>query len=154
MENTHAGVTTAILAPHRVQGSRSRAGVSMERGRWRVVGGLLFLALQPAAASQTACVFSGDGPHGYYEVEFVGYGDSAPMVVFSSTARDAPARFTLDPGQYTMRHFDRKAATAQFDYLGSGNTADAPSLTLAAQDGQGRLKIGSIVVNGNFSCGN
>lgn len=107
---------------------------------------------QPALASQTACVFSaGQAPH-YYELEFIGYGDAQPMIVFSSTAFGAGKRFTLKPENYSLRNFNPKAGTVNLEFRNPGDSSLPPSFGLDGADGRALFKTGSVIIGGNLKC--
>lgn len=116
------------------------------------VAALLILASQPTLASQTACVFSGDAAPQYYELEFIGYGDPNPMIVFSSTAFASGQRVTLHPADYTLKQFNQKAAMVSLEFRNPGGRALPPSFSLVGRSGHARLKIGATVVEGTLRC--
>lgn len=112
----------------------------------------LALAGNSAWASQTACTFEGGQPPQYYELEFIGYGDAKPMVVFSSTAFGAGKRITLPVEHYSVENFRQVAARLRLAFRNPGNEALPPSFTLSARKGEGRLSMGSITVDGALHC--
>jgi len=113
---------------------------------------LLAVWSQAALASQTACVFSGSQAPHYYELEFIGYSDVNPMVVFSSTAFGSGARFTLSPANYTLKRFSQKAKSVSLDFRNPQDPALPPSFDLVGRRGRAKLKIGSIVTEGDLKC--
>lgn len=112
----------------------------------------LLLASQSVSASQTACVFSADKAQDYYEVEFIGYGDTKPMIVFSSTSLGAGKRLTLHPGNYTLTQFSQKAGKVDMKFRNPEDPAQPPSFSLVGAGGRARLAIGSSIVAGDFKC--
>ena len=107
---------------------------------------------QSALASQTSCVFStGQSPH-YYELEFIGYGDVKPMIVFSSTVFGSGKRFTLSPDNYTLKNFNPKARTVDLEFRNPNDLTLPPSFGLVGTDGRALFKTGSMIIAGNFKC--
>ncbi|HJR74421.1 MAG TPA: hypothetical protein VJ806_12360 [Luteimonas sp.] len=120
---------------------------------------LLIVALlaffSPAAfASQTVCVFEADPSAHYYEVEFIGDGDAKPVIVFSSTDFGAGKRFTLSVEHYVLKHFDPKAGSVDLEFHNPGDVTPSPSFGLVGSEGRARLKTGSMIIDGEFKCGN
>lgn len=113
----------------------------------------LLLASQSVPASQTACVFSADKAHTYYEVEFIGYDDTTPIVVFSSTSLAAGKRVTLRPENFSLTRFSQKTGQVSLEFRNPGDRAQPPSFRLVGADGRGRLTIGSSAIPGNLKCG-
>lgn len=113
---------------------------------------LLTLASQSAAASQTACTFEGSGASHYYELEFIGYSDVDPTIVFSSTAFASGTRTPLQPAHYKLRHFNRERAAVHLEFHNPGNDAQPPSFSLIGRESRAQLSIDSAVVVGSFSC--
>ncbi|QDH69703.1 hypothetical protein [Marilutibacter alkalisoli] len=114
---------------------------------------LLALAGQPASASQTACFFdSGQDPE-YYELEFIGYDDINPMIVFSSTVNGSGKRITLSSENYSLEHFSQKTATVHLEFRNPGDDSLPPSFTLIGRNGLAQLKIGPTAVDGSLRCG-
>ena len=113
---------------------------------------LLALASQPAIASQTACTFEGGEVPRYYELEFIGYGDAHPTIVFSSTAFGSGKRIMLQPANYSLKNFSQKAATVQLEFRNPGDGSLPPSFSLTGHKGQAQLKIGSTTVAGSLNC--
>ena len=112
---------------------------------------LLALMVQPALASQTACMFSTDKATHYYEIEFVGYSDTDPMIVFSSTVFGSGKRFTLHPSNYTLEHFSKKARAVSLEFRSQEGSA-MPPFTLVGTAGRASLKIGSNDIEGDLRC--
>ena len=63
---------------------------------------------QPVLGSQTGCTFSAGDTPDYYEIEFIGYSDTKPVLVFSATTFGAGKRIALRPADYTLHHFSQK----------------------------------------------
>lgn len=113
---------------------------------------LLAFISQPALASQTVCTFSaGESPR-YYELEFIGYGDTDPVIVFSSTTFDSGKRITLPPANYWLKHFSQKATKVSLEFRNPQNPALPPSFNLNGVDGHAILTIGSSVIEGDLKC--
>lgn len=123
------------------------------RRRISLVIVLLALASQPAFASQTACTFEGGKPPQYYELEFIGYSDANPMIVFSSTAFGSGKRITLPPENYSLKNFSQKAANIHLEFRNPGSGSLPPSFSLTGHRGHAQLKIGSTTVDGSLKCG-
>lgn len=120
----------------------------------RIAGAATLLALmsQPALASQTACTFSaGEAPR-YYELEFIGYGDADTVIVFSSTTFGSGKPVTLDPADYSLKHFSQKARKVSLEFRNPESRALPPSFNLNGVDGRAILSIGSSVIEGNLKC--
>lgn len=113
----------------------------------------LALSSQPALASQTACVFSTDQSPHHYELEFIGYEDMEPVVVFSSTVFGSGKRFTLRPQDYALKTFDQKAKKVDLAFRNPNDPALPPSFGLVGSDGRAWFKSGSVTVEGDFRCG-
>jgi len=113
---------------------------------------LLLLATGPALASQTVCTFESGTSSPYYEVEFIGYSDARPMVVFSSTAFGAGRRVTLQPADYTLKQFNSSTAAVLLEFRNPGSGALPPSFTLTGRGGHATFTIGSKAVPGVFRC--
>lgn len=113
---------------------------------------LLALIGQPALASQTACTFSAGDASRYYELEFIGYGDADPIIVFSSTTFESGKRITLSPADYSLRHFNQKARKVSLEFRNPRNLALPPSFNLNGVDGRAILTIGSSIVEGDLKC--
>ena len=122
------------------------------RQRIALVIALLALASQPAIASQTACTFQGGKAPQYYELEFIGYSDVNPMIVFSSTEFGSGKRITLQPENYSLKKFSQKTAMVHLEFRNPGNGSLPPSFSLTARRGQAQLKIGPTVVDGSLIC--
>jgi hypothetical protein len=122
------------------------------RQRIALVVFLLGLASQPAIASQSACTFEGGKAPQYYELEFIGYSDVNPMIVFSSTAFGSGKRITLQPEHYSLKSFSQKAAKVHLEFRNPGNSSLPPSFNLTGQQGKAQLKIGSAAVDGSLKC--
>lgn len=117
------------------------------------VATLLALVSQPALASQTACTFSaGEASSGYYELEFIGYGDTDPAIVFSSTTFGSGKPVALDPANYSLKHFSPKARKVSLEFRNPKNPALPPSFNLSGADGRAILTIGSSVIAGDLKC--
>ena len=107
---------------------------------------------QPVFGSQTGCTFStGDTP-GYYEIEFIGYGDTMPVLVFSATTFGAGKRITLRPADYTLHHFSQKDRRVGLEFRNPQNPALPPSFTLAGTGDHVWLTIGAIRTRGDLKC--
>lgn len=113
---------------------------------------LLALSSQPALASQTACVFSTDRSSQYYELEFIGYDDAKPVIVFSSKDFGAGERFTLSAENYTLKDFNQKARSVDFEFRNPNDPALPPSFGLVGTDGRVWFKTGSTIIEGTFRC--
>jgi hypothetical protein len=113
---------------------------------------VLALAIQPAIASQTTCTFEGGKAPQYYELEFIGYSNTEPMIVFSSTEFDSGKRSTLQPEHYLLRAFSQMAALVNLEYRNPGNASLPPSFNLVGRSNQTRLETGSTVVDGFLKC--
>lgn len=114
---------------------------------------MLTLISQPALASRTACIFSGDTAAHYYEVEFIGYDDKKPMIVFSSTAFGSGKRITLQPGHYTLKHFSPKTQRIDLAFRNPNDCALPRSFRLVGTGDNARLDIGSSAIQGVLTCG-
>ena len=122
------------------------------RHRIPLVVVFLAVASQPAYASQTACTFEGGKAPQYYELEFIGYGDVNPMIVFSSTAFSSGKRITLQPENYTLKRFSQKTAMVYLEFRNPGNGSLPPSFNLTGHRGEAQLTIGPATVNGSLKC--
>lgn len=114
---------------------------------------LLGLVSRPVIASQTACTFSAGEAPGYYELEFIGYGDTDPAIVFSSTTFGSGKPVALDPADYSLKHFSPKANKVSLEFRNPKNPALPPSFSLNGTDGRAVLTIGSSVIEGDLKCG-
>ena len=133
-------------------GQRPTPDLSPMRQRIALVIVLLALASHPAIASQTACTFEGGKEPQYYELEFIGYSDVNPMVVFTSTTFGSGERITLQPENYSLKQFSQKTAMVHLEFRNPGNGSLPPSFSLIGQRGQAQLKIGSTAVDGSLKC--
>ena len=113
---------------------------------------LLALISQPALATQTACVFSAGKAPRYYELEFIGYTDKDPTIVFTSTVVGPGKRFTLNQTNYTLQRFSQKARAINLEYRDRKNSALPPSFTLTGTGGRAKLSIGSTTIVGDLNC--
>jgi hypothetical protein len=113
---------------------------------------LLALMSQSALASQTACTFSAGEAPNYYELEFIGYGDTDPVIVFSSTTFGSGKPVTLNPADYSLMHFSPKARKVSLEFRNPKSLALPPSFNLNGADGRAILAIGSTVVEGDLKC--
>lgn len=120
--------------------------------RFALAATLLALIGQPALASQTACTFSAGDASRYYELEFMGYGDTDPIIVFSSTTFESGKRITLNPANYSLRHLDQKARKISLVFRNPKSPALPPSFSLNGVDGRATLTIGSSVMEGDLKC--
>lgn len=111
---------------------------------------LLALLAQPALASQTACTFASGATSPYYELEFIGYGDTQPLLVFSSTAFRAGQRIALPAAD--LQHFSRKARRVSLEFHNPADPALPPSFSLAGTGDQVWLSIGSARLQGALTC--
>ena len=84
---------------------------------------LMLLASWPALASQTVCTFESGTSSPYYELEFIGYSDARPMIVFSSTAFGAGQRVTLPPADYTLKQLNSGTAAVRLEFRNPGSGA-------------------------------
>lgn len=116
------------------------------------VGILLVLMGQPALASQTVCTFSAGEASRYYELEFIGYGDADPIIVFSSTTFGSGERITLNPADYSLKNFSQKARKVSLEFRNPQNLALPPSFSLNGIDGRAMLTIGSSTIEGDLKC--
>lgn len=114
---------------------------------------LFSLMGQPALASQTVCTFSADDAFRYYELEFIGYGDTDPMIVFSSTTFGSGKPIALNPANYSLKHFSRKTGKVSLEFRNPKNLALPPSFNLNGADGRAILAIGSSIIEGDLKCG-
>jgi hypothetical protein len=113
---------------------------------------LLALIGQPALASQTVCTFSAGEASRYYELEFVGYGDTSPIIVFSSTEFGSGKRITLHPTDYSLKQFSPRSEKISLEFRSPKNAAQPPSFTLNGAGGRAILSIGSSAIGGDLSC--
>lgn len=113
---------------------------------------LLALLAQPVLASQTACIFSTGKTSQYYELEFLGYSDSTPMLVFSSTTFRAGQRIALPAADYRLKQFSQKARSVSLQFHNPEDPALPPSFTLAGTGDQAWLTIGSARIQGVLTC--
>jgi hypothetical protein len=113
---------------------------------------LLALIGQPALASQTVCTFSAGEASRYYELEFVGYGDTSPIIVFSSTEFGSGKRITLHPADYSLKQFSPKSEKISLEFRSPENVAQPPSFNLNGADGRAILSIASSVIEGDLKC--
>lgn len=121
--------------------------------RIALVATLLALASHPTIASQTACTFSGGKEPQYFEMEFIGYSDANPLIVFSSSEFASGKRVTLNPTHYILKHFSQSTATINLAFRNPGNRMLPPSFSLlTGHDGRAQLKMGSTVVDGELKC--
>ncbi|MDP3817103.1 hypothetical protein [Pseudomonas sp.] len=111
---------------------------------------LLTLVAQPVLASQTACIFSTGKTSHYYELEFIGYSDTKPMLVFSSTTFRAGQRTPLPPAD--LKHFSQKARSVSLAFRNPEDPALPPSFTLAGTGDHAWLTIGSARLQGDLKC--
>lgn len=112
----------------------------------------LALMSQPAIASQTLCTFSAGEASRYYELEFIGYGDTNPTIVFSSTEFGSGKPITLNPANYLLKHFDSKARKVGMEFRDPKSLGVPPSFNLNGTDGRAILSIGSSVIEGELKC--
>jgi hypothetical protein len=110
------------------------------------------LVSQPAAASQTACVISSDKAPHYYELEFIGYSDRDPMIVFSSTAFGSGKRFPLRSADYTLKQFNQQAGSVSLEFRNPNDPALPPSFNLTGISSGARLTIGPDTIRGVLAC--
>lgn len=121
--------------------------------RIALVATLLALASQPTIASQTACTFSGGKEPQYFELEFIGYSDANPLIVFSSSEFASGKRVTLNPTHYVLNHFSQSTATINLAFRNPGNQMLPPSFSLlTGHEGRAQLKMGSTIVDGELKC--
>ncbi len=116
------------------------------------VATLLALMSQPALASQTLCTFSAGEASRYYELEFVGYSDTNPTIVFSSTEFGSGKPITLDSSHYSLEHFNPKVGKVSLEFRDTKGLALPPSFNLNGADGRAILSIGSRVIEGELKC--
>ena len=112
----------------------------------------MLLASWPALASQTVCTFESGQSSPYYELEFIGYSDATPMIVFSSTAFGSGQRVTLQSADYTLKQFSSSTAAVLLEFRNPGSGALPPSFTLTGRSGHATFRIGSMAVPGVFRC--
>lgn len=110
------------------------------------------LLAPPVFASQTACIFSTGQTSPYYELEFIGYGDSRPTLVFSSTTFRAGQRIALPAAQYRLQQFSQQARSVKLEFQNPADPALPPSFTLAGTGEQAWLTIGSTRLLGDLRC--
>lgn len=113
----------------------------------------LVLMSQPAIASQTLCTFSAGEASRYYELEFIGYGDTNPTIVFSSTEFGSGKPITLNPANYSLKHFDSKTGKVSLEFHDPKSLRLPPSFNLNGTSGRLILSIGSSVIEGDLKCG-
>jgi len=113
---------------------------------------LLALIGQPALASQTVCTFSSGEVPRYYELEFIGYGNTNPTIVFSSTTFESGKRITLHPSNYSLEQFSPKARSVSLEFRNPKDLAQPPSFNLNGAGGRAILIIGSSIVEGDLEC--
>lgn len=113
---------------------------------------LLPLLARPVLASQTACIFSTGKASHYYELEFIGYDASNPLLVFSSTRFRAGQRIALPAADYRLEHFSQQARSVSLEFRNPGDPALPPSFTLAGTGEQAWLTIGSARIQGALNC--
>ncbi len=122
--------------------------------RRKIILAVSFIGLlsQSALASQTACQFStGQSPH-YYDLEFVGYSDARPVIVYSSTAFGSGKRLTLSPENYSLKNFSQKAGTVDLEFRNPNDRSLPPSFGLVGTGGRALFKSGSMIIEGSFKC--
>lgn len=118
------------------------------------VATLTALASQPGIASQTACTFSGGKEPQYFEIEFIGYGDASPMIVFSASEFASGKRVPLKPADYSFKRFSQSTATIDLEFRNPRSDLLPPSFSLLARPGgRAQLKMGSTIVDGKLECG-
>ena len=117
------------------------------------VAAVFAFAAPPALASQTSCTFEGGDAARYYELEFIGYSDGPPLIVFSSTAFRSGQRLTLPPASYALRAFSPKSATVALAFRNPGDASLPPSFALNGRGGAARLTIGRDRISGALRCG-
>lgn len=110
------------------------------------------LLAQPVLASQTNCTFTTVDTPGYYEIEFIGYTDTNPVLVFSSTAFGSGKRIALPTADYTLNYFSRKEGRVGLEYRNPQNPALPPSFALAGIGANVWLTIGSARLRGELKC--
>ena len=113
----------------------------------------LVLMSQPAIASQTLCTFSAGEASRYYELEFIGYGDTNPTIVFSSMEFGSGKPITLDPANYSLKHFDSKTGKVSLEFRDPKDLGLPPSFNLNGVDSRAVLTIGSSIIEGDLKCG-
>lgn len=110
------------------------------------------MAAGPAVASQTACTFASAQGSDYYEIEFIGYDDRRPVVVFSSTAFGAGRRIGLAPADYRLTAFSRAERRVDLAFRNPRDPALPPSFSLSGEGGRARLVIGTARIEGDLQC--
>lgn len=113
---------------------------------------LLGCAGGPAAASQTLCTFSAGTPPAYHELEFIGYGDAAPLVVYSASAWRSGQRVPLSPPHLVLERFDPRMGAVALEFRNPGDASLPPSLALRGMAGRARLSVGASVLEGGLVC--
>lgn len=93
----------------------------------------------------------GVSPH-HYELEFIGYGDAAPVIVFSSTAFGSGKRLTLSPENYTLENFSQRARAVDLAFRNPDDLGLPSSFGLVGTAGRAFFKSGSMIVEGSFKC--
>lgn len=113
---------------------------------------LLALTGQPAYASQTACIFSAGDASRYVELEFIGYDDTNPTLVFSSTTFSSGQRIRLDSTDYSLKQFSPKTREVSLEFRNPKNLAAPPSFNLNGTGGRAILTSGSTIIDGYLQC--
>lgn len=121
-------------------------------GKFAAVATLLALMSQPAIASQTLCTFSAGEASRYYELELIGYSDTNPTIVFSSTEFGSGKPITLNPAHYSLKHLDSKVGKVSLEFRDPKGLALPPSFNLNGAGGRAILSIGSSVIEGELKC--
>lgn len=111
------------------------------------------LACAPALASSTACIFSGEAGRDYYEIEFIGYSDIDPLIVFRPKARDNGAGVSLDSRHYRLKEFSQQARRVRLEFYNPGRRSLPPSFVLEGAAGKASLSIEGRRVDGALECG-
>ena len=85
-------------------------------------------------------------------MEFIGYGDADPIIVFSSTTFGSGERITLNPADYSLKNFSQKARKVSLEFRNPQNLALPLSFSLNGIDGRAMLTIGSSTIEGDLKC--
>lgn len=113
---------------------------------------LLACAAGPAAASQTLCTFWAGTPPDYHELEFIGYGDAAPLVVYSGSAWRGGQRAPLSPPHLVLQRFKPRTGAVVLEFRNPGDPDLPPTLALRGVGGHARLSVDGKFVEGNLAC--
>ena len=88
----------------------------------------------------------------YHELEFIGYGDAAPLVVYSASAWRSGQRVPLSPPHLVLERFDPRTGAVALEFRNPGDASLPPSLALRGMAGRARLSVGASVLEGGLVC--